>query len=363
MRKIIGNGLESRISALLAVTVLILAQAGCNKADTVVPGGGQAMEKVTVRLLKIEPGTITDTYTDSGILEGIQEAVVTPSVPGKLLEFTVNEGDRVKKGDIMAYLEASDYDLEFGRAQILAKGRRKAFERAKDLYSRNALSQAEYDAAEIEYKLAMSQLAQAKLNLDRTAIKSPLDGTVTLKSRVVGDRVTPGTPIFRVVDTDRMKLTVSLSEKEVVNLNQQDDVSVEVDAFPGERFAGRIKSVRISPVAGTASFPVEMELEADGKLKPGMVARVTLRGRIYEGLLLIPTEAILERTGFEYVFVYEGGFAYLREVQSGRRFGDLTEIVKGLKPGDYIVSVYSSALTDGAPLNVINGELLENRAG
>ena len=157
----------------------------------------------------------------------------------------------------------------------------------------------------------------------------------------------------RIVNSDLLKLVVSLSEKEVVHLNQEDDVIAFVDAYPGEPFVGRLRSVRISPTPGVASFPVEIELKNYGKLKPGMVARVKLRGQTHSGLLLVPTESIIERVGFNYVFIYEKGRAYLREVEQGRRFSGLTEIKKGLKPGDYIVPVYSSDLTDGAPVNVV----------
>ena len=310
-------------------------------------------EPINVRLMRVVPQTVNESYVDSGILAGHEEAVVTSSVMGEIVDIAVKEGDIVEKGDVMATIDTADFKLALQKARTLEQSKRKALNRAKDLMGKNAISRSQYDDAESDFQLAQTSLEEAKLNLARTKIRSPLSGQVARKDRVLGDRVSPGTPFFRIVNSDLLKLVVSLSEKEVVHLNQEDEVILFVDAYPGEPFAGRVRSVRISPTPEAASFPVEIELENYGKLRPGMVARVKLRGKAHSDILLVPTESIIERIGFNYVFLYDKGHAWLREVEPGRRFGDLTEIVKGLKPGDYIVPIYSSDLTDGSPVNVI----------
>lgn len=320
-----------------------------------------APEPINVRLMKIIPQTVNDSYVDSGILEGYKEAIVTSSVIGEIVGIAVEEGDIVEKGGIMAVIDPADYKLALQKAMVLEQSKLKALNRAKDLWGKKAISRSAYDDAETAFRLARTSLEEAKLNLARTKIRSPISGQVARKDRVLGDRVSPGTPFFRIVNGDLLKLTVSLSGKEVVHLNQDDDVTVFVDAYPGEPFIGRLRSVRISPTPDAASFPVEIELKNYGKLKPGMVARVKLRGQAHSDILLVPTESIIERIGFNYVFVYEKRMAHLREVEPGRRFGDLTEIVKGLKPGDYIVPVYSSDLIDGSPVNVIGPKPTEPR--
>lgn len=310
-------------------------------------------EAITVRLLRITPQNVSETYVDSGILAGKEEAVVTSAVTGEIVEIRVEEGAMVEKGGILAVIDPADYRLALQKAKAVEQAKRRALNRAKDLFARKAISKSLFDDAETDYKLAQTSLQEAKLSLSRTKIRSPISGQVTRKDILLGDRVNPGTPFFRVVNTDLLKLTISLSEKEVVHLKQEEEVILYVDAYPGEPFAGRVRSVRISPEPTAASFPVEIEVQNFDKLKPGMIARVRLRGQTYRDLLLVPTESIIERIGFYYMFVYEKGHAFLREVEPGRRFGDLTEIVKGLKPGDYIVPVYSSSLTDGSPVNVI----------
>jgi len=343
---------------LLAAVIFLTA---CNKSDY--KNDRAAQEPINVRLMRITPQTVNESYIDSGILKGYEEAVVTSSVMGEIVNLTVEEGDIVKKGSVMAVIDPADYKLALQKARTLEQSKRKALNRAKDLWGEKAISRSQYDDAETDFRLAQTSLEEARLNLARTKIRSPISGQVARKDRVLGDRVSPGTPFFRIVNSDKLKLVVSLSGKEVVHLNQEDDVIIFVDAYPGEPFAGRLRSVRISPTPEAASFPVEIELKNHGKLKPGMVARVKLRGKAHSGLLLVPTESIIERIGFNYVFVYEKSKAYLREVEPGRRFGDLTEIVKGLKPGDYIVPVYSSDLTDGSPVNVLGPKPTEQKPG
>ena len=329
----------------------LISLSACNKNEA--NEGPTIREPINVRLMRVAPQTVNESYLDSGILAGHEVALVTSSVMGEIVDIAVEEGDIVKKGDVMALIDPADFNLALKKAKTLEKLKRRALNRAKDLLGKKAISRSQYDDAESDFQLARTSLEEAKLNLSRTKIRSLLSGQVARKDRVLGDRVSPGTSLFRIVNSDLLKLVVSLSEKEVVHLNQEDEVILFVDAYPGEPFAGRMQSVRISPTAGAASFPVEIELLNYGKLKPGMVARVKLRGKAHIDILLVPTESIMERIGFNYVFFYEKGHAYLREVEPGRRFGDLTEIVKGLKPGDYIVPIYSSDLTDGSPVNVI----------
>ena len=346
--------------ALWLLTPLIFLLA-CNKKP--VNEEPATREPINVRLMRVAPQTVNESYVDSGILAGHEEAVVTSSVMGEIIDIVVDEGDIVKKGSVMALIDPADFKLALQKAKTLEQSKRKALNRAIDLWDKKAISRAQYDDAETNFQLAQTSLQEAKLNLSRTTIRSPISGQVARKDRVLGDRVSPGTPFFRIVNSDLLKLVVSLSEKEVVHLNQEDEVMVYVDAYPGEPFAGRLRSVRISPTPEAASFPVEIELKNYGKLKPGMVARVKLRGKQHVDLLLVPTESIIERIGFNYVFVYEKGNASLREVEPGRRFGDLTEIVKGLKPGDYIVPIYSSDLVDGSPINVLGPQPTEQSPG
>lgn len=316
-------------------------------------GKKETEEPANVEVLLVEPRTVTKNYTASAILEGNEEAIVTSAISGEIRKFYVREGAYVKSGERMALIDPADYALELKIAEALAKGRRQTYKRVASLLGKKAVSDAEFDLAETELKLAEAGLEKARLNLERTIIKSPIAGQVTLRQELIGKRVMPGDILFRVVNIDRMKMTIALSEKEVVHLYQDEDVKVLVDAWPGERFPGRIRSVRVSPDAATASFPVEIELERDRRLKPGMVARVTLKGEVFRDLLLVPTEAVFERIGSYYLFVYKDGYARLREVERGRRFGELIEIKSGIKTGDEIIPVYGPRLKEGTPVNPV----------
>lgn len=344
-----------RAAVFIGLSVAVLAFYSCS--GSVEGNNNPKPDEITdVKILRIDPASVSNRYVDSGILMGSREATITSAVPGTLVRFYAREGDVVKKGDVMALLDPADYKLELRYARAFENGKRKDFERVKNLYAKKAVSKAEYDSADTAYELAKVSLAQAELNLARTKISSKIKGQVVSKERVIGDRVSPGMPLFKVINRELLKLVVYLSEMEVVNLDQEDSVELEVDAYPGRIFKGHIRSVRISAMPASASFPVEIEIKSDGTLKPGMVARVSLRGATFSNLLLAPAEAIVEKMGFSYLFVYENNSVVLRKIEVGRRFGDMLEITGGLNAGDYIVPVHTPALTDGAVVNVINNE-------
>ncbi len=341
-----------KYSSLAAIFAVLLSIAACEQKSSAEKK--TKAEPTNVEIFRIEPQTIVKHYTASAILEGNEEALVTASISGEIKKFYADKGAHVKKGERLALIDPSDYRLSVKKAEAVVEGKRLDFNRKKDLLAREAVSRAEYDAAETELKLAQTALEQAGLNMERTVVKSPLSGQVTDRFNMIGKRVAPGERLFRIVNTDSLKMNIALSDKEVVYLHNNDRVEVIVDAWPGARFAGSIKSVRISPDASTASFPIEIEIKGDARLKPGMVARVRLKGKVLAGLILAPMEAVVERLGSHYVFLYDNGYARLRLITQGKRYGELTEILDGLKTGDTIIRVFGPRMKDGAPVNAVN---------
>lgn len=343
-----------KVAFALIVALAILPLASCSELEA--KKSPKPPEPVNVRLLQIEPQTISESYLASGVLEGSQEALVTSAITGEIKKLVVTEGDHVRAGDLMAVIDSSDYKLALSKASAVEEEKRKMLERIENLFDSKAVSYSDLDSAVASYKLAAIALEEARLNLSRTKITTPIGGQVTVKEKILGDRVSAGSPIFKVVNTKKLKLTIALSEKEIVNLKKTDDAEFFVDSFPGRSFIGKILYIRISPTKGVASFPVDIELENPGGLKPGMIARVKLKGKTFKNLLLVPAEAIVERMGLYYLFIYEEGHAFLRPIKQGRRFGGLSEITKGLNAGDRIIPIHASRLTDGMPVNVIKEE-------
>ncbi len=338
-----------KMAIVIALTVLMPSCSNNGETEKEKPA-----EPVNVELFTVKRQELTKHYTASAILAGKEEAIVTSDIAGKIEKFLVNEGDFVAQGDTMALIETADYRLELEKAETIAKERRLTFKRLKKLKEKNAISNSDFDNAKTNLSLAESTLSQALLNLERTVVKSPMTGEITKRIGMIGKRVMPGELLFRVVDTELLKMLVALSDKEIVHLNRDDNVEIKVDAWPGETFPGKIVSVRVSPDSKTASFPVEIEPQKDRRLKPGMVARVTLKGQVFKSLILIPTEALLKRIGVYYLFIYKNGYAKLREVEIGMRLGKSVEIKNGLEENDIIVKAYSTSLKDGSPLKPLS---------
>jgi len=341
-----------KYTSIAAIFAVLLSIVACDQKSNAEKE--TKVEPANVEIFRIEPQTIVNTYTASAILEGKEEALVTASIAGEIKKFYVDKGAHIKQGDRLAMIDPADYRLAVKKAEAVVEAKQLDFNRKKDLLEREAVSQAKYDAAETELKIAETSIEQARLNMERTVVTSPISGQVSDRFGMIGKRVAPGERLFRIVNTDSLKMNIALSDKEVVHLHNNDRVEVEVDAWPGERFSGRIKSVGISPDANTASFPIEIELKGDARLKPGMVARVTLKGKVLEGLILAPMEAVVERLGSYYVFLYDNGYARLRRITPGKRYGELTEITDGLQAGDMIIRVFGPRMKNGSPVNAVN---------
>jgi len=318
-------------------------------------------EAIHVELFKVVPRTISKKYTVSALLEGSEEAIVASSIAGVVKEFYVREGDHVKRGEKMLLIDPEDYLLETKRARAVAKAKRNSYKREKKLKAKGAVSGAVLEAVQTEMEIADVALSQAELALKRTVVKSPIKGEVVTRDILLGSRVMPGSRLFKVVDTDKVKMNVALSEKEVIHLHTDDELAVEIDAWPGVVFVGKIISVRISPDAETASFPVEIILKSDDKLKPGMVARTSLKGEIFENLILVPAEAIMEKGGEDFIFIFSDGAAKLRKIERGKRFGDFIEVTGGLGAGEEIIPVFGPELVDGSPVEVVKKGSTEDK--
>jgi membrane fusion protein (multidrug efflux system) len=340
--------------ALVAICLPLLFASSCSVKANEEEKVEEEVEPFYADLFLVERSTITRSYTASAILQGSEEAIVASSIAGVIKELYVKEGAVVKKGEKTALLDPADYRLEVKKAGAMAKVKRQNYKRMKKLFKKGAVSSSEYEAAGTDLEIANATHSQAKLNLERTVVKSPIAGQVASRSCVIGQRIVPGTTLFKVINTDKIKMTVALSEKEVIHLTQGEAVDVHVDAWPGETFTGHIESVRVSPDSATASFPVDINLAGDGRLMPGMVARVTMRGEVFSGLLLIPSESFFEKGGSQYVFIFEDGVARRRKVSRGRRFGEYVDVVSGLEAEEEIIPVYGSELADGSPVNPAN---------
>lgn len=341
-------------------------------------GGGnfQGRAPLTVELGQVTRKSIEEQFTVVGNLIGDATVSVAPRAAGRLQEITVRLGDRVRLGQRIAKLE--DYELleqvkqaEAAQEVSVATIRQREAElkvaeanavRSRNLFERQLLpkqtlddTESRFDAARAQLDLARAQSQQSKARLEElritlanTVITSPLNGVVAKRAVDPGAFVSQNVPVVDVVDIGRVRLVANVVEKDLKSLHAGNPTQVEVDAYPGERFTGRI--ARVSPVLDptTRTAPIEIEIpNGDYRLKPGMYARVSISTGTKKDALVVPSNAVVDLGGRRGVFQPQNDTAVFRVIQVGLEQPDVVEVVGGLTENETVITTGASALRDG----------------
>jgi HlyD family secretion protein len=256
-------------------------------------------------------------------------------------------------------------------------------ERSKSLYERDLLprqtfddTDARYQAAQAQLELAMAQLQQTqsrlnelKINLANTVITSPVDGFIGKRTLDPGASVGVNTSFMSVVDIRTVRLVINVIEKDLRRIHQGTPVEVEVDAYPGEKFMGRV--ARLAPILDPATRTAQVEIEIPNstfRLKPGMYARARFTVEKHDNTLVVPTLAVVDLQGKIGVWqtADEGDTPVFIPVTTGIEQQDFTEITNGLKEGQRIITTGAGALRPGDRIVLAGqrgGRTGGNRAG
>jgi RND family efflux transporter MFP subunit len=319
-----------------------------------------------------------------GNLVGNATVQVVPKVSGRLESVRVRIGDTVSQGQVIASIEDQEVRQQVRQAEAAfevsgatirqrqadLKFAQTNLDRARSLFDRQLMPRQSLDDADARFQAAQAQLelAQAqnnqsaarlqelRLTLGNTIIRSPVTGFVGQRFLDVGGFASTNQPVFSVVDIRLVRLIANLVERDVKRVQQGTPAVVEVDAFPGEKFSGRVG--RVAPVFDPQTRTAQMEIEVPnptGRLKPGMYARVDLRVADKPDALAVPRNAIVEQPGVRAVFVVDGQVARFRKVETGIQSPDLIEIVAGLRDGERVVTTGAGALRDGDRLVLPGG--------
>jgi RND family efflux transporter MFP subunit len=342
-----------------------------------------------IRTLGNDPGTIDTTIvsyissaadrtllTASGYVVAQRKAALASKATGRIVALYYREGDRVKKGDVIAKIESEDVEAALSQARAeLAVSQASLFEagrlfgRAETLLAGDLISQAEYDMARSQYDAAVATvdsreaaLRSARVNLENTSIRAPFDGTILSKNADVGEVVAPfaagassRVAVVTLADMGSLQVEADVSESNIEGVTLRQPVEITLDAYPERRYRGRVD--KIVPTADRAKATVLTKiqfLEIDGRVLPEMGAKVHfLRGtegdslKKSEMLLVVDARAVVRRENGPALFLLEGTKAVLRPVRTGKNLGSMVEILEGVSAGARVILTPPASLEDG----------------
>ena len=359
-----------RISKIWIAVVVIVIVAVAAWAMS----GGKKEEDINFKEEKVALKTLQNSVTATGTIEAVTSVTVGTQVSGIVNKLYVDYNSQVKKGQVIAELDKTNLLSELNTAKANLASAQSSLnyqaanmERYKTLYKKGLFSADEYENALLTYRQAKEQVASSKENVQRAqtnlgyaTITSPIDGTVISKSVEEGQTVAASfnTPeLFTIAkDLTNMQVVANVDEADIGNVKEGDRVTFTVDAYPDDTFEGTVKQVRLEATTTNNVVTYEVVISApnaDLKLKPGLTANVTIYTQERSGVLAVANKAlrftptketvgkdmkIVDCKGKNKVWTLNGNTLTAHPVTIGQSDGINTEITKGLKQGDKIVT-------------------------
>jgi len=294
-------------------------------------------------------------------LEAERWVAVRARASGQVEEILKEEGDRARKGDVLARLDDDAARLLVAQRQVAYDEALRTYEREEAMYNRNLVSRERYESAKTDVDRTRAQLDQAKLSLSYTTISSPISGVVTQRDVEIGNTVTNNQVLFSVADFNPLLAKIRIPEKEMGSITVGQRARITVESAPGKFFEGRVKMISpvVDPESGTVKVTIEIPSRSAGALRPGMFASVYIILATHPRALVVPKKALVLEGEGNQVFVFEFdpetgmGKAIRRKIETGFEDSDRLEIVSGLSEGEQVITVGQEGLRPGTQVRLV----------
>jgi membrane fusion protein, multidrug efflux system len=333
----------------VAVVSLLFALAPAFAQQPGKPPAALPVKAVPAKLARalVETGAVGSMRADEAV-------VIRPEIAGRIDRIAFAEGQSVKKGALLATLDAAETRALVASTRVQAGLDKQRLERAADLHKKGFISQQALDEMQSTYARSAAKLREDEAKLAKSEIRAPFPGVAGLRQVSEGAYVAAGTDIARLEKIDQLKLDFRVPETYFAQLRPGLAVSVAVDAFPQASFPGKIYAIEPAVDEQTRTVLARARVaNPELKLRPGMFARVQLTLGVRENAVWIPEEAIVPRGQDSYVFRVVDGKAELVAVQTGTRKVGEVEIMKGIAAGDVVVTEGTQRLVPGMQVSVI----------
>ncbi|MFD0862987.1 efflux RND transporter periplasmic adaptor subunit [Sungkyunkwania multivorans] len=298
-----------------------------------------------------------------GNVQTKQNVLIYPEMAGTLLKMYVKQGDKVRKGQVLAKIDDGGMSQSVAAAEVQTELARTTYERQKRLWEQKIGSEIQYLQAKTTFEAQKNSLRQLKEQLSKTIITAPFSGTIDDVIVEEGTVVAPGSgmTIFRIVNLKDMYIEVDVPEKHLPNVTEGKDVEV---FFPvlGKTIATKVRQVASYINPSNRSFKIEVPVPNNGgSIKPNLTAKVRINDYTNPKAILIPQSVISENAeGEQYAYVAsdkdEKNLADAKRtiIETGKTQGDLVEVLNGIADGDNIIKEGARSVKNGQKVEVIN---------
>ncbi|MGE5730800.1 MAG: efflux RND transporter periplasmic adaptor subunit [Gemmatimonas sp.] len=348
------TSLELHSRLVLALGVLgALATSSCARADASATNDADTTAAVPVVIQTVTSSTRAWSTTASGIVQPNTTVDVAFEVPGKVVMVGPDEGQSVRAGQAIAALDPTDYRFAVEQASSQADRAARDRDRNQPLLASGGVAPADMDHLESGARQSAAGADLAKKKLADTRLTSPISGIIARRAIEVGATVSPGQPVFTIVDLDPVRVRVGVPEGDVGHVTEGAAATVRIPALDAS-FAGRVSLIGVAADAATRSYTVEIKVPNPARrLRAGMVAEATIETGQKVSAMMVPAAAVLHDgvvngTTIVYVLDRDAARVHARRITTGAARGDSLEITSGVAAGDRLVVAGQQRVRDGA---------------
>jgi membrane fusion protein, multidrug efflux system len=344
------NWVLLRIAAALALGVIVVA---CSHRAS----GTAAAPVRMVRVAAVTDAALDNTLRAAGLLTPKDEARLSFKVGGLVESISVEEGQSVKAGQVLAVLKPAEIMASLEQARQATAKARRDLDRGRALLADGVATEEQVQDLTTAFKVAGAAQSGAEFNASHARIVASVDGVVLRRLAEPNELVQAGQTVVVLGGANRGWIVrVGLADRDVVRVRVGDSARIEFDAWPGRTFSGRVGNIAAAADAGTGTFTVELQLDAGGaRFAQGLVAKVALSPEIMASGNVIPVQALLEANDEEAgVFVLDPAARTVRRVniQIGRMSQGQIEVTAGLEQGALVVTDGAAFLENGESVRV-----------
>ncbi len=345
------------IAAFILLAALTLGVMACGQSDAKTEPGQEQhspTQAVSVKIQEIQLSPFVDVIQTTGIVKASEDVMLSPEEGGVVKEWLVGRGEQVRKGQILGVLNddviKASYDAAFAQYRIAELN----YSKQQSVYKEKAISELQYKNAQYARDAAKAQADLMRARLERTRLRSPIDGVFDDHFFDAGEFAPPANPVAHIVNARIIKIAADVTERYAADVQLGNLVRVVPDTFPDDTLEARINYVGATVSSSNRTLLVEIQMENPGmRLKPEMIARVSiLRTKRMNAILV--NENVVQQVDRNkmVVFVENNGVAEERVVKLGSRQGSMLEILQGLKAGDKVIVSGIQKLVNGQPVTV-----------
>ena len=343
------------IAAVLVGLAAYKISSNKSKQEAEVAEVAKEVDKINVNVVTVQYESINTDYIANGTFLPKQEMNQSSEISGRIVSVLVKEGTRVGAGQTLATIKRDAIDVDVSQAQNNLQNAIIDNQRYENAFKTGGVTKQQLDNSRLQLKNAQAAVRAQSVRVNNAAVRAGISGTINKRMVEPGAVVSPGTPMFEIVNINSLKLSVLVDESQVGKIQLGQQVAINVNVLPEDSFSGRITFIAPKSDA-SLNFPVEIEVQNRGNLKAGMYATAifqTNNGAETQNMLTVPATAFVNGVSSGQIFVAQNGVAKLIKVTPGKVYGDKVQILNGLKNGDQVITSGQINLDNGSKINII----------